>query len=108
MKHWLSTLAAVGLTLLPAGSFAQGRDSIRHGRALVKDFCGDCHAVGRRGRSPQAGVPPLSDIGRTYDLDGLAEGLERGISAGHPEMPEFKFDRADALAVQAYLRSIQR
>lgn len=108
MKRSLSLLAAVGLALNLAAQQAQARDPVRHGRALVKEFCGHCHAIGRRGKSPKAGAPPFRLIGRSYDLDGFAEQLERGISSDHPEMPEFKFDRADALAVQAYLRSIQR
>ncbi|MEJ2623269.1 MAG: cytochrome c [Pseudolabrys sp.] len=80
---------------------------MRHGHALVKALCARCHAVGRTGRSPYAGAPPFRGTGRSYDLDGFAERLERGISAGHPDMPESVFTRADALTVQAYLRSIQ-
>ena len=98
IRSWRSRLPRAG---------AQPRDAVRHGHALVKEFCARCHAVGRTGKSPHAGAPPFRSIGRSYDLDGFAERLERGISAGHPDMPEFVFTRADALAVQAYLRSIQ-
>ena len=108
MKLFFSLLAALTLALVFATPPAQARDSVRHGRALVKEFCGPCHAIGRRGKSPHAGAPPLREIGRNYDLDGIVERLQRGISSSHPDMPEFIFDRADAQAVQAYLRSIQR
>lgn len=87
---------------------AQARDPAGRGHALVREFCARCHAVGRSGRSPAAGAPPFRLLGRSYDLDRFDERLERGISSGHPDMPEFIFDHADALAVQAYLRSIQR
>ncbi len=107
MKCWFPFGVAI-LTLVLAVPAAQARDPAGHGRALVKEFCGPCHAVGRRGKSPRAGAPPLREIGRNYDLDGIAERLQRGISSSHPDMPEFIFDRADAQAVQAYLRSIQR
>lgn len=108
MKRNLSLPAASALALVLAIPPSQAQDPARHGRALAKEFCADCHAIGRRGRSPRAAVPPFWSLGRSYDLDRFDERLERGISAGHPDMPEFKFDRADALAMQAYLRSIQR
>ena len=107
MKRLLLLLAVLLPALTPIASGAQGQNSVRHGHALVKEFCARCHAVGRTGKSPHAGAPPFRGIGRSYDLDGFAERLERGISAGHPDMPEFIFTRADALDVQAYLRSIQ-
>jgi cytochrome c len=100
--------AALGLALVLAAPPVQARDPVRHGRALVKELCARCHAIGRTGGSPHAGAPPFRTIGRSYDLDGFAERLRRGISSDHPDMPEFIFDRADARAVQAYLRSIQR
>ena len=33
---------------------------------------------------------------------------ERGISVGHPDMPEFRFKPDDARALRDYLRTIQR
>jgi cytochrome c len=108
MKRIHLPLAAIGLTLILAAPAAQARSPVSHGRALVKEFCARCHAIGRVGKSPLAGAPPFRTIGRSYDLDGFANRLRRGISSGHPDMPEFIFERADALAVQAYLRSIQR
>lgn len=106
MKRLLLIVASL-LLLAPVGAGAQPRVSVRHGHALVKEFCARCHAIGRTGKSPHAGAPPFRGIGRSYDLDGFAQRLERGISTGHPDMPEFVFMHADALAVQAYLRSIQ-
>jgi len=47
-------------------------------------------------------------IGRNYDLDEWPSRLERGISAGHPDMPEFRFKAEDARALRDYLRTIQR
>lgn len=108
MNRFFSLLAAPALALVLAAPPAKAQDPARHGRALVKEFCASCHAIGRSGKSPNAAAPPLRSIGRSYDLDGIAERLQLGISSGHPDMPEFIFDRADARAVQAYLRSIQR
>ncbi len=108
MKRSFSLLAASVVTVILAAPPAAARSPVAHGRALVKEFCGSCHAIGRSGKSPRAGALPLRTIGRSYDLDSIDERLQRGISSDHPDMPEFIFERADARAVQAYLRSIQR
>ncbi len=108
MNWFLALLAVSSLALVLVTLSATARDTAARGRTLVKEFCGSCHATGRSDRSPRAAAPPLRQIGRSYDLDGFAERLQLGISSGHPDMPEFIFDRVDARAVQAYLRSIQR
>ena len=100
-----SLLSAV--MLLSFGFAASAQEPVRHGRALLKEFCARCHAIGKSGRSPHAGAPPFNTLGRSFDLDEFPRLLERGISSGHPDMPEFKFSEDDAIAVQAYLRSIQ-
>jgi mono/diheme cytochrome c family protein len=100
------TLSLLALILLSAT--AQAQDPIRHGRAVVKEFCSHCHAVGAIGKSPRRSAPPFRNLGRSFDLDQLPRRLERGISAGHPDMPEFKFTEQDARDVAAYLRTIQR
>jgi cytochrome c len=104
--RFASLLSAVMLLALSAAASAQ--EPVRHGRALLKEFCARCHAIGKSGRSPHTGAPPFNTLGRSYDLDEFPRLLERGISSGHPDMPEFKFSEDDAVAVQAYLRSIQR
>ena len=81
---------------------------MRHGGALVREFCARCHAVGRTGNSPHRDAPPFRTFGRSFDLDEFPRRLERGISSGHPDMPEFKFSHEDARDVRAYLRSIQQ
>jgi mono/diheme cytochrome c family protein len=103
MRLALSLMAVV----LLAGA-AQAQETVRHGKALLQEFCGDCHAVGVWGRSHHTGAPPFRYLGRSYDLDALPRALERGISSDHPDMPEFKFSEDDASDVRAYLRAIQQ
>jgi cytochrome c len=82
--------------------------SPRIGSALVQEHCAMCHAVGKIDDSPHPGAPPLRSVGASYNFNELEELLERGIGfAPHPAMPTFKFGRRDALAITAYLRSIQ-
>ena len=96
------------LAMMSLASAAQAQDSIRRGRALVGEFCSRCHAVARFGKSPSRNAMPFRTLGRNFDLDQFPRLLERGISSTHPDMPEFKFSEDDALAVRAYLRTIQQ
>ena len=111
MKH-MQTIVLAFIAALPAlaasDAVAGTQDPVRHGRELVKQFCARCHSIARRGRSPHDDAPPLRYMGRTFDLDEFPRILERGITATHPAMPEFKFDYEDARAVRAYLRTIQQ
>jgi cytochrome c len=113
MKRLPSTILPLILGLLAPLSLvsmaqAQAPDPIRHGRALVGEFCSRCHAVARFGRSPNRNALPFRTLGRNFDLDQFPRLLERGISSTHPDMPEIKFSEDDAHDVAAYLRSIQR
>jgi cytochrome c len=108
----LPTILIALLAALPAlagmGAGAQAQDPVRHGRALIKEFCARCHSVSRVGRSPHADAPPLRYMGRSFDLDEFPRTLVRGISSNHPDMPEFKFSYDDARALRDYLRTIQQ
>ena len=101
-------LIASLLALLILGSAAPAQDPARHGRALLKEFCANCHAIGKTGNSRMREALPFRELGRSFDFDQFPRLLERGISSGHPAMPEFKFSDDDARAVSAYLRSIQQ
>jgi cytochrome c len=106
MRLIFSLLSIVMLmTLSPA---AQAQEPVRHGRALLKEFCARCHAIGKIGNSGHIGAPPFRTLGRSFDLDQFPRVLQRGISSGHPDMPVFKFSEDDANAVRAYLRTIQQ
>jgi mono/diheme cytochrome c family protein len=107
MKRLLMIFSLLaGLTV--AGHSARAQDPVLHGRALLAEFCGRCHAIRSVGKSRHPGAPPFRTLGRNFDLDQFPRLLERGISAGHPDMPEIKFSVDDANAVVAYLRTIQQ
>jgi cytochrome c len=101
-------LIASLLALALPGSTAQAQDPARRGRALLKEFCARCHAIGKTGDSPVPGALPFRTLSRSFNLDRFSRPLERGLSSSHPAMPEFKFSGRDARAVTAYLRSIQQ
>jgi mono/diheme cytochrome c family protein len=80
----------------------------KRGKALVKDFCAACHAIGKTDRSSHVGAPPLRILERRLNLDSFAGRLRQGLTSGHQDMPTFRFTREDARAFVVYLRSIQR
>jgi mono/diheme cytochrome c family protein len=96
------------LVLAFAAEAGAAQNPVRHGRALAREFCGKCHAIGLRDRSRHQGAPPLRALGQRLDVDRLPRMLERGISGAHPDMPQVKFSEDDARDLRAYLRSIQR
>jgi len=95
------------LAVLASTTAAQAQDPVAHGRALLKEFCAGCHAIGKTGRSRHVGAPPFRYLGRSYDLDQFPQMLERGFSSGHPDMPTYKFIGRDARDAADYLRTIQ-
>jgi len=107
MRYTKTPLAVslLALVWLPVSALAQ--DPAEAGRALLQQACASCHAIGKTGESPRTGAPPLRGLSRSYDLDQFPRRLQAGLVSGHPDMPEFKFNEADAHAAGVYLRSIQ-
>jgi len=100
----------VALTIvLSYGGVAYALDKEQQrAQALLKEFCGRCHAIGRTGPSPHAYAPPFRNLGenKLYDED-FSQRLQNGLSTIHPDMPTFRFSESDAGAVIDYLRAIQ-
>jgi cytochrome c len=103
----LPSLIALALAMTTLSAAGQSQDPVSHGRALAREFCGPCHAIGKSGRSPHADAPPFRNIGRTYDLDEFPRVLSSGLLSGHPDMPQFRFHFPDARDLRDYLRTIQ-
>jgi len=104
----VATVIAAALALAAAHQPAAAADDLKLGEALLTRNCGSCHAVGRTGDSPQKEAPAFRTLGTRYPIESLEEALGEGIMAGHPEMPEFKYDANDVGAIISYLKSIQR
>jgi mono/diheme cytochrome c family protein len=79
----------------------------QRGRAIAETMCSECHAIGKRGRSPHIGAPAFRALDSRLDLDSFADRLRRGLTSGHPDMPTFRFTREDARAFVLYLKAIQ-
>ena len=101
-----AVLAAL-MTTTAAQAQNESQDPIAHGQGLAKEFCSECHAIGRTGSSPNEAAPPFRRLDQSIDLDEFIGRLRGGLVSGHPDMPEFKFNAADARAMRDYFRSAQ-
>jgi mono/diheme cytochrome c family protein len=95
----------LGCTSMQQG--AQHRETLARGHAAVEAHCSSCHAVDAQGQSPAPEAPPFRLLSRTYRVATLEDALTKGISTGHPAMPEIQLQQVDVEAVVAYLQSIQ-
>jgi cytochrome c len=105
-------LKPVCLALLVVGAWsaiAHARDpEHERARVLLEELCSRCHAIGEKGKSPNALAPPFRTFGdKLYD-PAFFQRLQDGLTTMHKEMPTFRFSRDDAGAVIGYLKSIQR
>jgi mono/diheme cytochrome c family protein len=99
---------SVMLMLMSAAAAAQDKRAQEgRGEGLLTSNRSRCHAVGRTGNSTHPEAPPFRTLGQRYPIEVLAEALAEGLSSGHPDMPEFRFEIDDVNAILAYLESIQ-
>jgi len=101
--------AGIALVLLLAAALpAAAAEDVKRGEELLRRNCSSCHAIGRTGESTHKSAPAFRTLGQRYPIESLEEALGEGIMAGHPDMPEFKFDVDDVGDIIAYLKSIQQ
>jgi cytochrome c len=81
---------------------------IRNGRAIAREHCAQCHAVGATGRSRRPAATPFRLIPGRYPVEALEEAFGEGITGSHKGMPDFQFDPADIDDLLAYIRSLAR
>ncbi len=100
--------AALAFVLaVPASASEQGVAA--RGQRIAERNCATCHAVSRKGTSPNDKAPAFRTLGQRYELQDLEEALAEGIMVGHeaPEMPLFEFSSRQIADLMAYLRAIQ-
>jgi mono/diheme cytochrome c family protein len=110
MRRFVLLLPALFAFCAPAALAGPDAATLARGRAIAKENCGRCHAVGAKGASPNPKSPPFRFLAKRYPLSNLEEALGEGIVVGHEglEMPQFRLDAAQIEALLGYLASIQR
>jgi len=64
-----------------------------------------CHRQGQRQFArDRAAVPSLHS---KYPIESLERPLTEGIIAGHPTMPQFRFERDQVVDIIAYLKTLE-
>ncbi|MEQ1610114.1 MAG: cytochrome c [Hyphomonadaceae bacterium] len=108
MNSTLTTaLLLLGGLVVVACASSPMKTELDRGRLLVEANCSSCHAVGGIDASPAPEAPPFRRLSEGYRVSTLEEALTKGISAGHPAMPEFEFTTEDVKSILAYLRLVQ-
>ena len=90
------------------GPAAATERQVQRGKTFVGANCAKCHAVGLIGASPLNVAPAFRDLHTKYPVEDLGEALAKGITTGHPTMPEFQLEPDQITDVVAYLKSLER
>lgn len=105
MFRTLALIAVFCLANVEAAAAENGM--VERGRNIAVRLCAQCHAIGTAEGSPHATAPAFRRLDPRVDLDELAQRLQEGILAGHPEMPVFVLRPDEARATVAYIKSIR-
>ncbi|MGL5139315.1 MAG: c-type cytochrome [Beijerinckiaceae bacterium] len=120
-RSWIAALSVVMLAAQASWSptstaFAMPADdqrpdnvkSVRIGRTVAATHCAACHAIGRKGSSPNPKAPRFPLIAERYPADNPAIDLVDGIVIRHRGMPEFRLTEDQTDGLVAYLRNVSR
>ncbi len=109
MSHFPRLIAlATALAALPSAIPDASAQDVRNGRAIARENCARCHAVGPAGRSRNPNATAFRLIPQRYPVEALEEAFGEGISGSHKGMPDFQFDPAEIDDLLAYIRSLGR
>ena len=103
----VTTLVTLSLLAMLVSSICHAETPQQRGEAIANGLCSGCHAIGRTGNSLHPSAPRFRSLDNQMDLSKLAQRIREGLLTGHEDMPMFRFDRNDADAMAAYIRSIQ-
>jgi len=106
-KSWIITVVGASFLAIQAVSICQAETPQQRGGVIARGLCSRCHAVEKTGDSPHPAAPRFRSLDNRTDLSKLARRIREGLLTGHEDMPMFRFDRNDADAMVAYIRSIQ-
>jgi mono/diheme cytochrome c family protein len=108
MQHVrIITLVTSALLTSQVSGTCQAETAQQRGKVIAQGLCSRCHAIETTGESPHPAAPRFRSLDAQTDLSKLAQRIRGGLLTGHEDMPMFRFDRDDADAMAAYIRSIQ-
>ena len=96
----------LGLCLAPLPALAVNH-AAEHGKTLAETNCARCHAIGNTGESPHPDAPPFRTLSERFPVDTIDEALLTRATPAHTDMPHFKITQEQAMAIAAYIASVQ-
>ena len=99
---------AVLAATLGLSSVWASADPVSRAKALVETNCARCHAIGKTDKSARPDAPAFRTLSQRYPIADLEEALAKGISTGHPDMPEWVASPDQIDAILAYIESLQQ
>ena len=99
-------LVTSALLMNQVSEVGQAETVPERGKVIAQGLCSRCHAIEATGDSPHPAAPRFRSLNARIDLGKLAQRIRGGLLTGHEDMPMFRFDRDDADAMVAYIRSI--
>ena len=106
-ETWLPKAACIFLMLHLAVCPARAENhALKRGFDIANEKCSHCHAITHDDIPLHAIVIPFRQLYRRYPIPMLVEARERGVIAGHDEMPMFTLAASDVRALLAYIDSL--
>ena len=104
---WLAKTAFLSLCLsMPALPARAQDDALKRGYAIAVEKCSHCHAISHNDLPPHDIVIPFRQLYTRYPIAMLIEARDRGVIAGHDEMPMFTVSQPDIRALLSYIDSL--
>jgi len=102
-----ASISILSLAMIVGSSTGQAKTLQQRGEEIANGLCSRCHAIGKSGESPLPAAPRFRSLDSQTNLNKLSRRIQEGLMTGHEDMPMFRFDRDDADAMVAYIRSVQ-
>ena len=103
--RWLLLAWSAFLLCVTEAAFAEESPAERRGLIFVREYCSQCHAIGKVGGSRLANAAPFRALRLRYPVADLQRPLLEGI---HPVMPRFQLTPSQVMDVMAYLKTLER
>jgi mono/diheme cytochrome c family protein len=101
------SLAVIGMAAAAQNVQAQEVGDLQKGRALARQVCAECHAVGTEdARSPNSRSPSFVAIASTPGMTAAA--LNATLHTSHRSMPNLILDADQTNGIIAYILSLKK
>jgi mono/diheme cytochrome c family protein len=103
-RQWSLLAWSAILLCVTEFAFAEQSAAERRGLIFVREYCSQCHAVGKVGGSPVANAAPFRVLRLRYPVADLQRPLLEGIQ---PAMPRFRLTPSQVMDVMVYLKTLE-